>query len=97
MENLIKILEILTKEDIEPRIIFDLEEGKPCLDLNTLSKSSLYLFDDGTIKGRYNYTTQISFEDDVILDLCGEFKNSLHGRDYGNPEWFKLCQKVYGK
>jgi len=66
------------------------------LDLETRAKSDLLLYEDGTLRGRYNYEKRMDLEQgikDLVVDLCYEFKRAMHGRSYGNPEWINLCRK----
>ncbi len=68
-----------------------------CMDLDTQAKGHLYLYEDGTILGRYNYANKIDFSNeisDIIYSLCVEFSKALHGRSYGNSEWFDLCKEL---
>jgi len=93
--KLIQILKELSKE-VYCSIEFDVEREQLFIDLKTMAKSDLFLYEDGIIRGRYNYEIQIDLNaemDDLITTLCWEFNNALHGRDYGQDEWFNLCEK----
>jgi len=88
------ILVELTKLGIHPSMHYDIDMNQCYLDLNTQAKSHLYLYEDGILRGRYQYQKEIDFNDDIehmITILCNVFKRSLCGRDYGNPTWAELC------
>jgi hypothetical protein len=97
MSKLADIAFYLAKNDIWITIIYDKDKDKFYLDLNTIAKSHLHLYEDGILKGRYNYEKQIDLNDDnieqIAIDLCWEFIHALHGRDYGSYEWFRLCKQ----
>ena len=66
----------------------------------------MFLYQDGIIRGRYEYENHLVLSDnmeELIKILCWEFDNALHGRNFGNKDWFELCEKnnvkvtVYGK
>lgn len=70
------------------------------INLQTMAKSHLYLFEDGTVKGRYNYESNV-FDtaetlEDVVCNLAFEFENCLHGRTFYNTNWAILYDKVVG-
>ena len=57
----------------------------------------MYWYIDGTMRGRYDYANQIDLTksvEDIILDLCYEFKHSLHHRKSGSADWFELCKEL---
>ena len=59
-------------------------------------KSHLYLYEDSIIRGRYDYEKSIDLSQepfDVIRDLCFEFNDALHGRNYYQSEWGTLCEE----
>jgi hypothetical protein len=73
---------------------YDIDKKKLYLDLETRAKSHLYLYEDGTLLGRYDYKVQINLNqepDCIITDLCYEFSNALHGRSYCQSAWADLC------
>ena len=87
----------LAKNNIDTTLSIDMSNNLIILDLKTDAKSHLYLYEDGTLTGRYDYETHIDFNDDmdnIITSLCKEFKNALCGRDYGQESWFDLCKKL---
>ena len=95
MDNIQKIFLLLHKNGVTTDARIDVEDNV-YLDLNTGAKSRLYLYEDGTLKGRYNYKNKVDLtlsEGDILRDLCYEFVNCLHGRDYFNHDWKKLCEK----
>lgn len=103
--RLIEILKELSKE-VYCSMEYNTEREQLFIDLKTMAKSDLFLYEDGIIRGRYDYENQLDLNaemDDLIITLCNEFDNALHGRNYGQDEWFALCKKnnikveVYGK
>lgn len=86
----------LAKKGISTKVCFDSDKNKIYFDLDTMAKSHLYLYEDGTIVGRYDYENKIDFNqnvDSILIDLCNEFNNALHGRSFGNEYWFDLCRE----
>lgn len=95
MTNLFEIIKALAVEGINTSIQYDKDRDQIYADLNTMAKSELHLYENGIIRGRYEYENQLIFDryfEDVIIDLCYEFEHALHGRDYYNPNWAKLCK-----
>lgn len=93
--TLLEVCKILNKNGVHTSIHYDGEKDKFFLDLNTQSKSHLYLYEDGYLEGRYNYLCQVDLSSDencLLNHLCVEFKYSLHGRDYYNGSWADLCK-----
>jgi hypothetical protein len=89
------ILKVLSINDISAKMTYDVDMEMFVLDLQTLAKSHLYLYENGLLKGRYNYESYLELNLDTILkDLCYEFTEALHGRDFGNVQWFSLCDKL---
>ncbi len=96
MIRITDIMYVLVKEGIYTSLRYDRDNNEVSINLNTQAKSELYLAEDGMLYGRYDYTKQIDLSgcmDYVIFELCLEFTKALHGRDYGNENWFKLCKK----
>lgn len=90
-----EIINYLASKGIETKNCFD--DGIYYLDLETKAKSHLYLYADGTLKGRYSYETKLDLSkpiDEVAKDLCNEFNDALHGRNYGQQGWFDLCREL---
>lgn len=90
----IEIIKELAKRGIQPSMDYCKETSQLVIDLNTKAKSQLYLYEDGRITGRYDYSSEINFDqpiEDIIKDLAVEFSEALWGRPYGNEEWFNLC------
>lgn len=95
MKELKELMIKLAYVNIYAFISYDFENKECYLDLQTGAKSHLYVYESGTIRGRYNYTSQIDFKDEhILLFLCREFNNALCYRDYGNASWFVLCEKL---
>ena len=91
-----EITKQLTIKKINVSIHFNLEKDKFYIDLNTEAKSHLYLYDDGTLEGRYG-TKKINLNTDIesiIITLCEEFNEALCYRTYGNSYWFDLCKEM---
>lgn len=87
----------LIKYQVIPSIGID-AEGITYHDLETRAKSHLYLYDDGTVKGRYDYVNNV-FEnadtvDEVIMNLVHEFENCLHGRNFYSFFWMNLRETL---
>ena len=73
---------------------YDGKKDQFYVDLQTRSKSELYLYEDGTLCGRYGYENQIDLSQDIedlVIVLCHEFNNALHGRNYYQESWGDLC------
>lgn len=90
------LMELLSKNKITSSIKYDDILNKIYLDLETNAKSHLYLYEDGILRGRYNYEVQIDLSeniDDVITKLCYEFADALHGRSYYQAGWGELCRQ----
>lgn len=98
MERLFEIQKFLVKKNIDIHLIYDDSKKMFYLDLNTMAKSHLYLYNNGKLYGRYDYVSNIDFSDDFdnnILQLCKEFNKALHGRNYYSYEWGQLCEENF--
>ena len=65
--------------------------------LNTGAKSDLYLYEDLTYKGRYDYIKGEIDADTIeraLVRLFSAFESCLCGRDYYNKEWMELGVKL---
>ena len=94
--ELLSIAKILAKNNIPTSIHYNFEKDQFYIDLDTRAKSELHLYEDGVLRGRYSYETNLNFEDEVsnlIKILCVEFSRALYGRDYYNQAWADLCEK----
>ena len=72
-------MKALAFEGIETSIHYDCTNNMLYLDLNTQAKSDLCLYEDGVIRGRYDYENQLDFNntiDSLIIQLCHEFNNA---------------------
>jgi len=89
--KLIKIYKDLVIRGIySATLTYDLIRNQFYIDLATQSKSNLYLYEDGAIRGRYDYENTLNLEDDNLFEtLLEEYEGSKHGTDFGNPEWEK--------
>jgi hypothetical protein len=95
VQDVVKQLCILGIRGIE--VEWDSDEGMLRYDLKTHAKSHLHLYEDFSVKGRYDYTTQIDPDqalDFIIKDLFWEFKGCIHGRDFYSSEWMELAVKL---
>lgn len=104
--RLLEIVKELSIQGVITSLQYDVEREQFSIDLNTQAKSDLYLYEDGIIRGRYEYENHLVLSDnmeELIKILCWEFDNALHGRNFGNEDWFELCKinnvkvTVYGK
>jgi len=96
MINLVDLLKELIINGVFTTIQYDIPKNQLFLDLDTRAKSDLYLYEDGILRGRYNYENQIDLtqEMDTLIDeLCREFIRAQCGRDYGQEGWFNLCKE----
>lgn len=93
-----EVARLLVLNGVSTSIHFDTERSMIYLDLNTHSKSHLYLYEDGMIVGRYEFTKNINLltddPKDLLVELCELFKWSLHYRGFGNTDWFDLCEEL---
>ena len=91
------LMKVLCRENITTSMHFNKDKEQCYIDLETRAKSELHLYEDGVIRGRYNYEEQIDLNqdiDDLIRVLCEEFNHALHGRSYYQEEWGLLCEKI---
>lgn len=85
----------LAKNGITTSMSYDSERKQVYIDLQTDAKSHLHLYEDGIIRGRYDYENFINFSQSkeyLILNLCDEFNDALHGRNYCQKAWADLCR-----
>ena len=88
------LMKELGKRGISTSIHYNIENQQCYVDLETRAKSELHLYEDGVLRGRYEYETQIDLDQDIeglIIELCHEFNNALHGRNYYQEAWAELC------
>ena len=99
MDKLFEIQDImipLAKKGIETSMKYDTEKQQCYVDLETKAKSHLFLYEDGILRGRYEYEKQIDLSQDVegiITELCHEFNHALHGRNFCQEAWADLCRE----
>jgi len=89
------IMKALAKKGISTSMHYNNEKDQCYVDLETRTKSELHLYEDGILRGRYQYENQIDLSQDIellVTELCHEFNNSLHGRNYYQEEWAELCR-----
>lgn len=94
--KLIEILKELVDKGIHSAsLTYSLKHEQFLIDLATQAKSELYLYEDGTIRGRYDYEYKMDLEDENLFQgLLREYEHAKHGRDFGNPEWEKHSNSV---
>lgn len=99
------IMKALAKKGISISMHYNSEKDQFYIDLETRAKSDLHLYEDGTLRGRYEYKKQVDLTQDVeelISELCYEFNHALHGRSYYQEAWAELCRskdivlEIYG-
>lgn len=90
----LEIAKYLALHKIEVTLNFNPKKNQYYWDLNTQAKSDLFLYEDLTLEGRYDYISKLEYDtvEDNIRQLCYEFRNCLCGRDYGSCYWFDLCR-----
>jgi hypothetical protein len=89
------IMKALAKKGISTSMHYNSEKDQFYVDLETRAKSELHLYEDGILRGRYQYETQIDLTQDIeslVTELCHEFNNALHGRNYCQEAWAELCR-----
>jgi len=89
------IMKALAKKGISTSMHYNSEKDQCYVDLETRAKSELHLYEDGILRGRYQYETQIDLTQDIealVTELCHEFNNALHGRNYCQEAWAELCR-----
>ena len=89
------IMKVLAEKGVSTSMHYNSEKDQCYVDLETRAKSDLHLYEDGILRGRYDYETKIDLEQDIellITELCHEFNNALHGRNYYQEAWGELCR-----
>lgn len=89
------LMKALTKKGISTSMHYNSEKDQYYVDLETRAKSELHLYEDGILRGRYQYEKQIDLTQDIeelIAELCHEFNYALHGRNYCQEAWTELCR-----
>ena len=99
------IMKALAKKRVSTSMHYDVEKDQCYVDLETRAKSDLHLYEDGMLRGRYEYEKHVDLTQDVeelITELCYEFNHALHGRSYCQEAWAELCRskdivlEIYG-
>ena len=93
---MLELVKELSNEGVQVSVVYDRKYEMFMIDLDTRAKSHLHLYEDGTLRGRYDYCKHIDLDrtmGEIIETLCGEFSNSLHYRNFGNSDWFALCRE----
>jgi len=96
MKKILELVKELSNEGVQVSIVYDRNYEMFMVDLDTQAKSHLYLYEDGTLRGRYDYERHIDLEQtmgEIIESLCEEFNEALYGRSFGNSYWFDLCSE----
>lgn len=94
--TIMELMKELAKRGVSTSIHYDNDSDQAAIDLETMAKSSLHLYEDGTLRGRYDYERKIDLERDadlIIDELAIEFNHAMHGRDFGNAGWIALANK----
>lgn len=89
------LMKHLAKKGILTSMHYDTERDQFYVDLETQAKSFLYLYEDGMLRGRYQYEKQIDLSEDaeeLVRRLCHEFNRALHGRNFFQGAWADLCR-----
>jgi len=87
--------ELVIKGIYSATLTYDLIYNQFYIDLATQSKSDLYLYEDGTIRGRYDYENTLNLEDANLFETLLEvYEESKCGRDFGNSEWEQHLNSV---
>ena len=89
------IMKELAKKGISTSIHYNIEKEQCYVDLETMAKSELHLYEGGMLRGRYQYENKIDLSQDIeslLTELCQEFNKSLHGRNYYQEAWAELCR-----
>lgn len=97
MIDIFEIQKFLVKKGISVTLNWSRADEQFYLDLNTRAKSGLHLYEDLTLVGRYDKTKLRINENETIESvgesLCWHFFDCLHGRNYWNGDWEKLCNE----
>ena len=90
------IMKILAKNKVSTSIHYDEERDMCYVNLETMAKSHLHLYENGMLYGRYQYEKQVDLsqnEEELIIELCHEFNDALHGRGFCQEAWADLCRE----
>ena len=92
MSKFMELVKEVVQAGVDVTLSFDKEAGAMYADLNFQAKSHGYLYEqeDGSliVKMRYQEAEPVEY----LRDLLYAFKHALHGRDFGNSQWFYLCE-----
>ncbi|MFT7614312.1 MAG: hypothetical protein ACI9J3_003294 [Parvicellaceae bacterium] len=93
--NLFELMKELAENGIDTTVTTHYKTKEVYVDLNTRTKSDLHLYENGMLRGRYDYERQMDLTHNVsnlIVELCKEFNDAMHGRKFGNEYWIQLCK-----
>ncbi len=93
------IIHYLAKEGIEPTLCYSDKSESYYYDLDSRAKSHMHLYEDFTLKFRYDTKVELDVGqysiEEIIFDICQAFNEyALRGRDYCNLKWVDLCRKI---
>lgn len=93
MSKFMNLVKEVVEQGIPVTLEFDRERGTIYADLNFQAKSHgcLYEQDDGSLTLQMRYDMSEVIEN--LEDLMYAFKRAMCGRDFGNFEWLRLCEK----
>lgn len=89
------VMRELVKRGVSTSIHYNKEKDQCYVNLETMAKSELHLYEDGMLYGRYQYEKQIDLSqniEELITELCYEFNDALHGRGFCQQAWADLCR-----
>jgi len=89
------VMKLLAKNGVSTSIHYNSEKNQIYCDLETMAKSELHLYEDGILRGRYQYEKQIDLNQEtecLLNELCIEFNHALHGRSFCQGAWADLCR-----
>lgn len=90
----LEIAKCLAFRGIEVTLNFCPKKNQYYWNLNTQAKSHLFLYEDLTLEGRYDYKSKLDYDtiEDNIRTLCYEVLECKCGRDYISCAWSDLCR-----
>lgn len=91
------LMMVLAKKGISTSMHYDTVKNQFYVDFETQAKSHLHLYEDGILRGRYDYEVTIDLSEEIdslIYTLCLEFRYAVHNRSYCDLAWAKLCDQL---